>query len=172
MSKKLNSYFSDVSCMASNFLNRYFVNVICICVYFFQDLSMVGIFFTSPHFINFIDVAPKIQIISLLIHFLDISSKTILIKFFRLDKSRGECDNLYADYIVVLRLILHLPYSLHCNVHLPLLQLLYKASQLVCLCLSLCTELINTIDISWNISHHWSMTQTSQGFRPLTQTPR
>ena len=80
------------SVCASNFLNRYFVNAICICVYFFQDLSMVGIFFTSPHFINFIDVAPKIQIISLLIHFLDISSKTILIKFFRLDKSRGEYD--------------------------------------------------------------------------------
>ena len=50
MSKKLNSYFSDVFCMASNFLNRYFVNVICICVYFFQDLSMVGIFFYVPAF--------------------------------------------------------------------------------------------------------------------------
>ena len=62
MSKKLNSYFSDVSCMASNFLNRYFVNVICICVYFFQDLSMVGIFFTSPHFIKFKDVSQiKVQ---------------------------------------------------------------------------------------------------------------
>ena len=62
MSKKLNSYFSDVFCMASNFLNRYFVNVICICVYFFQDLSMVGIFFTSPHFIKFKDVSQiKVQ---------------------------------------------------------------------------------------------------------------
>ena len=112
-------------------------------------------FFLRPRILSILKMSPpKIQIISLLIHFLDISSKTILIKFFRLDKSRGECDNLYADYIVVLRLILHLPYSLHCYVHLPLLQLLYKASQLVCLCLSLCTELINTIDISWNISHH------------------
>ena len=58
---------------------------------FFKTCPWSEFFFTSPHFINFIDVAPKIQIISLLIHFLDISSKTILIKFFRLDKSRGEC---------------------------------------------------------------------------------
>ena len=112
---------------------------------FFKTCPWSEFFFTSPHFINFKDVAPKIQIISLLIHFLDISSKTILIKFFRLDKSRGECDNLYADYIVVLRLILHLPYSLHCYVHLPLQQLLYKASHLVSLCLSQCSELINII---------------------------
>ena len=43
----------------------------------------------------------------------------------------------------------------HCTVHLPLLHNCYtKHHILVCLCLSLYTELINTIDISRNISHH------------------
>ena len=50
------------SVCASNFLNRYFVNAICTWVYFFQNLSMVGIFFTSPHSISFKYVAPKFKL--------------------------------------------------------------------------------------------------------------
>ena len=38
------------SVCASNFLNRYFVNAICSCVYFFQNPSKVGIFFYPAFF--------------------------------------------------------------------------------------------------------------------------
>ena len=61
MSKKLNSYFSDVSCMASNFLNRYFVNVICICVYFFFKTCPWSEFFLRPRILSNLKMSPNLK---------------------------------------------------------------------------------------------------------------